>query len=229
MSSYKDTAIAAGAVAVYMLDDLNDSVGGSNATWTTAGKFVAESPTRGLAAEFVSASAQYATTPVNANMPSTQPLCIACWVKPITAARMTPFRHGSSNGWGPGMSASRQAQFTAFGTFDYIFSTAPLLTLAKWTLMTVNYNSDFSADYYVNGVFSQKVTNASGASVPPSKVSYIGASDTLTDRWNGQVWGVAVFNNVLTATQIQQLYDSAPKMTLPKTLRPAIYKPGIAR
>jgi hypothetical protein len=90
---------------------------------------------------------------------------------------------------------------------DTAFALAPTAVIAEgvWSHLAVTAEAGGMVDFYLNGAFVEALAVQPTFGVPNTNPLYIGSRADLFTTFNGFLDDVALFNEVLTAGQIQQL------------------------
>jgi hypothetical protein len=90
---------------------------------------------------------------------------------------------------------------------DTAFALAPTAVVPEgvWTHLAVTAQAGGMVDFYLNGTFVEGLAVQPTFGVPNTSPLYIGSRADLFTVFNGFIDDVAVFDEVLTAGQIQQL------------------------
>ena len=120
----------------------------------------------------------------------------------------------TNNGWAFGTNGT-EFRFTTFGVKDYNTGVASLETNKNYHFAVI-YNSDFSVDFWLNGVFLTNITHTSGLIQSTDDIFQVGAgnvtgSSTLDALWDGVIDNVKIFSSVLSAQEIVEDYQNSKK------------------
>lgn len=151
------------------------------------------------------------------NIPQTTERTYSWWHKISTngsAVFPSPIAHGGySNGmrviWRDDTSDKTTVQITTGS------DTTPTFTLGSptidevgiWYHYVLTYDGINTGKLYKNGILVDTKTNGTGTIKTTASPFYIGMSQFY---WNGSVDDVRIYNRVLTATEVKNLYDSKP-------------------
>jgi hypothetical protein len=95
------------------------------------------------------------------------------------------------------------------GAGDYIvFSGSTSIDTDKWVFLTVTYDADGDITLYIDAVNDTSNSNASAlGAIDTSYDLYIGANQTNNENFDGKISEVAIYNTVLSASQVKTLYN----------------------
>ncbi len=166
------------------------------------------------------------------NLPSTGSFTVMGWINPAAAdvagrayrLVSTGSDGGADRGWGFGLriadaaSATATVRFTTYGIADND-SDAFSLAVGTWYHLAATYNNG-AINYYLNGnLLGGSDTSVFGNEAANGRLTIgarIGGSDF--DQTNGRLDGIQVYDNVLTAAQIQAAAIGAVSVPEPGVL-----------
>ncbi|MBC8450428.1 MAG: hypothetical protein H8D78_22055, partial [Chloroflexi bacterium] len=137
---------------------------------------------------------------------------VAAWINPtqLSGGRriVATARTSSNNGFGFGTSGT-DLRFTTFGVKDYT-STGIGLQTNQWQHVAAVMDGNNAVTFYVDGVNKGTITHSAPAHADPDDALLIGAttsqgSATSSERFNGLIDEVAVFDRALSQTEIQNM------------------------
>jgi hypothetical protein len=162
---------------------------------------------------------QHVLVPHNSSLDITSSMTISAWVKPVGnvawdgVLAKSPSDGSLSNHAGNYElrieNGNRQPHFLyqRGGMNDTTFpiATASAVPDGIWTHLAVTVQAGGTVDYYLNGAFSEGIAVESTFGVPNTSPLYIGSRADLFTTFDGFIDEVALFDEVLSAGQIQQL------------------------
>ncbi len=96
------------------------------------------------------------------------------------------------------------------GTFESVSGTGNSAPLFKWTHVVVTYDNVATGKIYVNGVLNNSKTNFTVSRGDTTAPLLIGSnSNNPNSNFNGKIDDVRIYNRVLSAQEIQQLYSQS--------------------
>jgi len=204
------------------LTDLSGN--GNNGTLTNmdaATDWVADTDNGGVRAlDFdVAVDNQYVTT---ADIDSTV-ITIGAWVKPVSKYQFAGVlsKRRSSTAWGMDLQGGSTRFYIQNGGFNIWYFQMP--ALSQWSLLCVSYSGvDADLKCYVNGVevSHSKVLNQAGADTPillndfPVTIGDTRGTSGLDKCFDGSIDGCFVYNRILTADEVSQLYNGGRSLNL---------------
>ena len=176
----------------------------------------------------------YLTT--NSNFTSiTGPITVSCWIYPTTAGTYSfpwAFENSTSNdilklGWAG--SSYIFAQIATGGNSTSTGSTN--ISVNTWYHTTVVYNPGVILALYINGIVNGTTLTTTATALGTSTALVLGYSSvtSATYAYVGLLDDFRIYNRVLSALEIQQLYFAGlPQVSYPiTTINPVIYYPFI--
>jgi hypothetical protein len=162
---------------------------------------------------------QHVLVPHNSSLDITSSMTISAWVKPVGnvgfdgVLAKNPSNGSMSNHAGNYElrieNGTRRPHFLyqRGGANDTAFALAPTAVVAEgvWSHLAVTAQADGMIDFYLNGAFVEALPAQATFGVPNTNPLYIGSRADLFTTFNGFLDDVALFDEVLTAGQIQQL------------------------
>lgn len=151
----------------------------------------------------------------------TNNMTIMAWVKPRslvgTPRIASAARTLGSNGFGFGFFGAKQI-FTTFGVKDYI-GTADVGKVGVWQHMTAVMDSSNAVTFYYNGQKGDTITHDSPGVANNDDHFFIGMStdsdsSNLADGCDCDIDEFRVYNRVLSAKEVQDVYSQARAQTL---------------
>ena len=175
----------------------------SNATWTTAGKY-------GDALSFNGTNAMV-TIPNAASLDLTTGITLEAWVNPskVSHAWRDVVYKGNDDYW---LSATDQASGVpaagaTLGSADVFTPGKSVLKTNTWTFLTETYNGS-ALDLYVNGTLVSSLAHTGNIATSTDPLQ-IGGDSIYGQYFQGTIDEVRVYNEALTATQIQSDMNTA--------------------
>jgi hypothetical protein len=148
------------------------------------------------------------------------PITVSAWINPTsfnaTNASSRPYiastRVSGAGGWLFSLDNFNTTAGLVFGYgtgtgTNYPYSTANVITLNKWQHVVATYDNSTSLKYYVDGVEVSPAVGVTGSLTTSTSNFYIGRNNTGTRPFDGKIDDVRVYNRVLSATEVQQLYN----------------------
>jgi len=140
----------------------------------------------------------------------TSALTISAWVMPTGNPAGAPRVVDNTKMlfyWGP---TSSTINFKSDGVTSAITSVNGSVPLNKWTYVSVTRDAAGLASLYVNGVLSGAANRANGTPTAGLSVAIGGVSGGATSNpFRGSMDDVRIYNRVLTAAEIKQLYNQS--------------------
>ena len=165
----------------------------------------------GRSVVFTSASSRYISIPSNAALTFTGSKSYGAWIKwTNSGAQQDIFTRAS--GYNLYLSSGGTAYYTLTG-LTATAQTSTVVTAATWTHIMIVYDSTVGTNgtvyVYKNGAVTNTVTATAGSSTLASNAAaYIGSSSTPNNYFNGRIDDVRVYNRVLSATEVLQIYNA---------------------
>jgi hypothetical protein len=147
-------------------------------------------------------------------------ITVSTWIKTNSSATQDIIAkanvNNSHHSWELSLNSSGKAILginTSSGSNpDYTITSNASISLNAWTLITATYSSSGPMAVYINGVLDNSATVAGGtiratASIP----TYIGTklgSPSFVNYFSGNIDDVRIYDRVLTASEILQLYNA---------------------
>lgn len=130
---------------------------------------------------------------------------ICCWIYPTEQAGSTKYRFfGAANDFELKLIAGALEQDIWAATGSTSIGTCPVNT---WTHVVVTRDASGNVNIYFNGALDS--TNTGQNSDPGSNLLKIGASPTiLTEKFYGNMEDVRIYDRVLTATEVEIMYNA---------------------
>jgi large repetitive protein len=162
---------------------------------------------------------QHVLVPHNSSLDITSSMTISAWVKPVGnvgwdgVLAKNP-SNGSMNNHAGNYelrieNGNRRPHFLyqRGGTNDTAFALAPTAVVPEgvWSHLAVTAQAGGMVNFYLNGTFVEGLAVETTFGFPNTNPLYIGSRADLVTTFNGFIDDVAVFDEVLTAGQIQQL------------------------
>jgi hypothetical protein len=162
---------------------------------------------------------QHVLVPHNSSLDITSSITISAWVKPVGNVGFDGVlaknpSNGSMNNHAGNYelrieNASRRPHFLyqRGAANDTAFALAPTAVVPEgvWTHLAITAQAGGMVDFYLNGTFAESLPVEATFGVPNTNPLYIGSRADLFTTFNGFIDDVAVFDEVLTAGQIQQV------------------------
>jgi hypothetical protein len=217
------TSSEAGLVGLWRFDgNTNDTSGNANhATLMNGASLSSDVPgvlTGGQSLSLTGGN-QHVLVPHNSRLDITSSMTISAWVKPVGNVGFDGVlaknpSNGSLNNHAGNYelrieNGNRRPHFLyqRGGMNDTAFALAPTAVVAEgvWSHLAVTAQAGGMVNFYLNGTFVEGLPVQATFGVPNTNPLYIGSRADLVTAFNGFIDDVALFDEVLTAGQIQQL------------------------
>ena len=143
---------------------------------------------------------------VNSDVLGTGQVSVSVWIKPnLLNSGFRPILINSVNQGLSVSSSNNTVRFTNNGIAGCV-AASNVLTFGKWTHAVVSRGADTNITFYINGVLSGTPSQACGTPTAGT-ISIIGNNGALTLPLIGAVDDLRVYNRVLSAVEIKQLYN----------------------
>lgn len=107
----------------------------------------------------------------------------------------------------PTVKTNNVVQFTSNSWTNAAIAANNSMQLNKYRLVVVTRKTDGKASFYINGVISSTADQNSGTPVAGSNI-IIGNHTIQTRTFNGNIARVTIYSGILSADEIQQVFDS---------------------
>ena len=213
-------ALSTNLVAVYKLDNVNDSLNGFNLTNTNSVAFSAG--LIGNAADFgTTNSTKYLSVANNLGVTSSTACSFEVWVKIGTSGNNEFIWHGDSvdkRSYDIIANATQVYFRTNIrGTgFQNIVSNTTLST-SNWYQFVFTFNGTQS-EGFINGTSVGTIASSGVGSLATSDIFYIGKEDGAATYATGLVDEVRVWSRAITSTEVTELYNGGAGLQYPFTV-----------
>ena len=201
-----------GGVSWWRLDgDASDELGNNPGTIVGSLSFV--QGRAGQAASFDGTTSKYINTNSGNNLPlGNSPRTMLAWIKP--AGYPDPYYNGIlvySGGactTGSLLSINNGGRLTMAFWCNDAYQAGITVNLNQWNQVAFTYEGGTSVKFYINGALVDTETISTGiAAATTNGPIRIGCTDNPGRCFNGQIEDAMIFNQALTANQIQALYN----------------------
>ncbi len=185
----------------------NDGTVNGTTTYISSGRYGGAYTFNNVATEII--------TSQNINLTNSN-FTFTAWVNPRTGTfSANPRIMGQTNSLYFGITASGSLQMGTAGLSDnYASSGSNTINVEEWSFVVAQYNGT-NKNFYINGDFAGGDT-ANGSLIPPRQDMGIGRmSGSTTNRINGSIDEVMIFNRSLSSAEITEIYNSTYSRFLP--------------
>jgi hypothetical protein len=116
--------------------------------------------------------------------------------------------NGAASQFGFGLCAPRTIGFTSNNSTNDACGVSGSISYNTWYFVTATRNASGVANLYVNGVLSGVADQNSGTPQAGSTNVHIGNSIFSSRSWDGYIDNVRIYNRVLSASDVLELYNS---------------------
>jgi hypothetical protein len=223
MALFLSTSSEAGVIGLWRFDgNTNDTSGKANhGSLMNGASLSSDVPSVLAGGQSLSLAGgnQHVLVPHNSSLDITSSITISAWVKPVGnvgwdgVLAKNP-SDGSVNNHAGNYelrieNGNRRPHFLyqRGGMNDTAFALAPTAVVAEgtWSHLAITAQAGGMVNFYLNGTFAEALPVEATFGVPNTNPLYIGSRADLFTTFNGFIDDVAVFDEVLTAGQIQQL------------------------
>jgi len=137
---------------------------------------------------------------------------IVCWVKLDKDQNgryiLVKYAAVGGSGYGLGTTSGTQAYYFAKGSSDKWIGSGPSLNSGQWRQIAITHKNNVTLSYYLDGQLLQSVSGAIGGSISNNAPLLVGGLNIDgIQQFEGKIDDIRIYNRVLTATEITQLYE----------------------
>jgi len=134
-----------------------------------------------------------------------------CWAKldkdQIDRYILVKYAAFGGSGYGLGTTSGTQPYYFAKGSSDKWIGSGPSLNSGQWRQISITHRNGVTLSYYLDGQLLQSVSGDVGGAISNSAPLLVGGFNIDGQQFEGKVDDIRIYNRVLTAAEITQLYE----------------------
>jgi hypothetical protein len=135
-----------------------------------------------------------------------------CWAKldkdQIDRYILVKYAAIGGSGYGLGTTSGTQPYYFVKGSSDKWIGSGPSLNSGQWRQIAITHKNGLTLSYYLDGQLLQSVSGDVGGAISSSAPLLVGGLNIDgVQQFEGKVDDIRIYNRVLTAAEITQLYE----------------------